>query len=143
MNTIGIIIVNNDGDILLTKPTGNNTLSFPKGLQDNNETFLETAIREVLEETGLDLKNINGEFSKEYYTQEYNRKNKTVHLFIFKSNENLKNTPIICNSFFERDGVFIPENDDSFWLSIKDSKIQKLHEAQLKIFNSIVEFFLH
>lgn len=54
----GIVLIYDD-KLLLCHPTNskwNETYSFPKGLkEDNNETLLETAIRETKEETGIDL----------------------------------------------------------------------------------------
>lgn len=50
----GAIIIN-DNKVLLVKQTSN-TINFPKGHVENNETEIETAIREVKEETNLDIK---------------------------------------------------------------------------------------
>ena len=54
--TCGIVIrVNNK--ILLGHSTGNKHWDIPKGLKDEGESFKEAALRETLEETGLNLYN--------------------------------------------------------------------------------------
>lgn len=52
----GIIVINSDETILVSTKTGN--YSFPKGKKEGKETTLETAWRELFQETGLDEKNV-------------------------------------------------------------------------------------
>ncbi len=55
----GGIVVNNHGEILLREPRGHfdhYVWTFPKGRQSCDETPEEAAIREVLEETGINAK---------------------------------------------------------------------------------------
>ncbi|XOU94955.1 MAG: nucleotide triphosphate diphosphatase NUDT15 [Candidatus Kerfeldbacteria bacterium] len=56
---IGVIIVNKDGDILVGKRKGSlaQFYSIPGGHLDLGETFEQAAVREIKEETGLDIKN--------------------------------------------------------------------------------------
>ena len=56
---LGIIIVNGDGKILIGKRKGSHSqkYSIPGGHLDIGETFEEGAIREIKEETDLDIKN--------------------------------------------------------------------------------------
>ncbi|MCK4891388.1 MAG: NUDIX domain-containing protein [Candidatus Pacebacteria bacterium] len=56
---IGVIIVNGDGKILILKRKGNHApyYSIPGGRLESGETFEEGAIREIKEETSLDIKN--------------------------------------------------------------------------------------
>ena len=49
------IIVNEDGEILLQSRTDNNRWGLPGGCQEVGETFEEVVIREVKEETNLDV----------------------------------------------------------------------------------------
>jgi len=46
--------------ILVIKQARNGNWSFPKGHVENNETEIETATREVLEEVGIDIQPIDG-----------------------------------------------------------------------------------
>jgi ADP-ribose pyrophosphatase YjhB (NUDIX family) len=75
-----------DNKILLVHPTNASwygTYSIPKGRVESGETYLKTAIREVREETGIDvpLNLIN----KTPHTVSY--KNKTVYYFIVNVNK--------------------------------------------------------
>ena len=136
-NSIGVIIFNINGNILITKPTGNNIYSFPKGINEDGEDFLTTAIRETYEETNIDLTIIDGYFSDLIYNSIYKDKNKTVYLYTFYSNIDLENHPIICNSFFSRNGKEYPENDGYLWLKPKDA-LSYLHYVQKNILENIL-----
>jgi 8-oxo-dGTP pyrophosphatase MutT (NUDIX family) len=50
-----VIVVNDDGAILLIRRTDNGNLALPGGGMDLGESITETAVREVKEETGLDV----------------------------------------------------------------------------------------
>ena len=75
-------VVFNDNKVLLIKHKYGD-ISFPKGHVEGNETEEETAIREVKEETGIDIEIIN----KKRYSLRYSPKNnvsKEVIYFIGK-----------------------------------------------------------
>ena len=79
-------IIFNDGKVLVVKQTSG-FYGFPKGHVEIGETEKETAIREVKEETGLDIKII----SNKRYTQSYIVKenvHKDVVFFIAKLENN-------------------------------------------------------
>ena len=71
----GCIIMNNEKNkLLLVKGTTSECWGFPKGALENNETLIECAYRETLEETGIEV-DINSESEQEiingityYYT---------------------------------------------------------------------------
>src|SRR5215470_10241376 len=74
----GGILINQTGRVLLRKPKGlhkTRVWTFAKGKQENGETAQQTALREVLEETGVRAKIIrqvlvpsdNGELHDEYF----------------------------------------------------------------------------
>ena len=78
----GCIIIKN-GKVLLVYEKNRNFWGFPKGHVENGETEIETALREVKEEVGLDV-DIDAE---KRYTLNYNIKNeidKTTVLYIAK-----------------------------------------------------------
>ena len=52
----GCIIINDENKILLVYENNHNFWGFPKGHVEGNETEIETALREVKEEVGLDVK---------------------------------------------------------------------------------------
>ena len=69
------VIVRKDGKVLLGKRVGKHgqdTWSFPGGLMEFGESFEESAIREIREEVGIELKNVhagpyvNSVFKKEH-----------------------------------------------------------------------------
>ena len=51
--SVGAIIHNEFDEILLCHVTGQSNYDIPKGLQNENESYLETCVRELKEETGL------------------------------------------------------------------------------------------
>lgn len=51
----GVLIVDPDGEMLLCHATGTPRWDIPKGLADEGEHEREAAVREVMEETGLEL----------------------------------------------------------------------------------------
>ena len=60
----GAVVFNNNKVLIIKHILGH--VSFPKGHVEGNETEKETAIREVREETGIDIEIIN---DKKYYVQ--------------------------------------------------------------------------
>ena len=62
MKQVAIGIVNKDNKLLMVKRAkkeGNLVWAFPGGKQEENETINETCVREVLEETGINVQVIN------------------------------------------------------------------------------------
>ena len=55
VNATAVVIVNDLGEVLLEKRSDNNLWGLPGGLIELNETIKEAAIREVKEETNLDV----------------------------------------------------------------------------------------
>ncbi len=51
----GVIVRRTQGELLLCRATARNYWDIPKGLRDAGETSLAAALREVREETGLEL----------------------------------------------------------------------------------------
>lgn len=80
-----------DNKILSIKENiyGTDVLSLPKGHQENNETYLQTAIRECYEETGVVIDNMNFKSQlNDYYYEYISPKNihikKTIHPYLFE-----------------------------------------------------------
>jgi len=86
-----------------------NKWTLPKGKQEEGESFPETAIREILEETG-----ITGEIVKpldkvyyEYYHPNGSKVEKEVHYFLVKAKTNI----ISVQESEINNAVWIPLND--------------------------------
>ncbi len=119
----GFVILNVDETVLIAHPTndyaGRGVWTFPKGCLENTETRLECALREVKEETNLDLKVIKGKIS---YLGNSIKNNREVALYLFKAFEDITKYEIKCNSLVDcgGDDDFF-EMDDFKWVSIEDS----------------------
>lgn len=86
------LIINNQNEILLG--LSNNTFQFPGGHLEENETLEDCIIREVKEETGMDISNYSlTPFLKiSYFHKNYNHthKNRRNDLYYFLINCDLK-----------------------------------------------------
>ena len=107
MNTSCGVIITDGVKLLLCHATGTPRWDIPKGLADEGEQFIDAAVREVFEETGLLLRVSNlkslGVFP---YT-----KGKNLALFLYKV-ELLPDVSVLdCDSYFEKNGKQIPEVD--------------------------------
>ena len=120
-------VVFNDNKVLIIKHKYGH-ISFPKGHVEGNETEEETAIREVREETGIDIEIIN---DKKYYVQYENDNNsiEKVTYFIGKMIGGKLNPQLneINSCFFEDENkvsdLITYDNDREMYLDIlKDIK---------------------
>jgi len=107
-----VLVGNNEGKVLLQKrPEGR--WGLPGGLMNLGESFEEVAIREVLEETGLTIKNIKmlHVFSgKEYYTKTPNGDEFYSVTAVFLANEyegqlTIDNDETVDIRFFQCDNL--------------------------------------
>lgn len=134
IKTCGIYLVNDDYKVLICHPTNHpwNFWSIPKGLLDNNETELEAATRELLEETCIDLKSIDHSDPVRMPDVIYLNGKKTLVSFLVK----VKNIPIEsmrCDSWV---GDKFPEVDEFRWVTL-DEASELLHESQRNNLKSI------
>jgi putative (di)nucleoside polyphosphate hydrolase len=115
----GIIILNENNEILMGHVTGNKFYDIPKGLQDENEEPIACAIRECQEEISLvfEVSQLTdlGRFA-------YN-KEKNLHFFLTHVNkDSIKIEELFCDSFFEHHYTKkqTPEVDGFKWIPVKD-----------------------
>jgi 8-oxo-dGTP pyrophosphatase MutT (NUDIX family) len=80
----GIII--NDGNVLLIYSASRNTYAFPKGTIDEGETKDTTAVREVKEETGYNVKILElvGDYTFEFDANDGVHYQKTVTYYLME-----------------------------------------------------------
>lgn len=84
----GIIIILNNNKLLLSHPTNarwSNTYSFPKGHIEENESQIEAAIRELKEETSIEITEVRI-IDKEPIVVQYNDRKGKIYkeVYLFK-----------------------------------------------------------
>lgn len=112
----GIIIVNEDFEILMGHVTGNKFYDIPKGMLDEQEEPINCAIRECQEEISLLFEPTQ---LKDLGVFPYNRE-KNLHLFLTHVNKaDIDLNSLVCNSFFEHHYTKkqTPEVDGFKWIS--------------------------
>ena len=108
--TAAVVIINRDGAILGCHGTGKpreSGFDFPKGLVEENETDIQGALRELREETGIELdasRLIDAGVHK-------HNKEKDIHLFIYRTDKMPDIWSLECNSFFSIGEKQFPEVD--------------------------------
>ena len=107
----GCIIFDKEGKVLVIHQKGGDFWGFPKGHIDEGETELETALREVKEEVGLDVNiiDIKYRYVLNYIIKE-KEVDKTTILYLASTKED-KNDTIIQEA----------EVADSKWLSVDEA----------------------
>lgn len=125
----GFIIVNNDGAILATHPSGakygEGSWNLPKGRKEPNETPLEAAKRELMEEANVEIPDDADIFDCGVY--EYTPK-KDLHLFVVNLDVDI--TSVYCASTFfdSKRECYRAENDAfKFTKNIKDFNKSMAH----------------
>lgn len=90
----------------------NNFWVIPKGHSEASENFIDTAIREVKEETGINIS--KSEFIKKIYEYQYyadkEKCNKIVHVYLFQINLMEHIIPLLKENFI-----------DGKWFSINEA----------------------
>lgn len=115
----GVIIINEQEEMLMGHSTGNKFYDIPKGMLEENENPVCCALRECEEETSIilhesELKDL-GEFK-------YN-KEKNLHLFLVKRiKDTIDVKALVCNSMFEHfyTKKLQPEVDSFKWVSLNE-----------------------
>ncbi len=140
--SVGTIITDNKS-ILVGHTTLGNGFDIPKGMQEENETYIQTARRELKEEFGL--------YEEVYLYEALHRfeplgfyeylKNKDLYLFKIWFNDlhkdiNLSN--LKCTSYFDKDGKQFPEINGYKIVAIKDVS-NYCYKGMTKVLNKIFE----
>jgi putative (di)nucleoside polyphosphate hydrolase len=114
----GTIILNTRGQLLLCHVTGTNHWDIPKGMREPDESTLDAAKRELMEETGLELDEALFEEIGGFNYQ----KHKRLHLYKTRALELDDLGHLICTSYFPHQvtGEPTPEMDGFCWASRED-----------------------
>ena len=110
----GIVIVNDDHELLLCHVTGHDHWDLPKGGIDPGESPIEAALRETREETGLLL---DAADLLELGRYDYGAR-KALHLFAARVTR-FEVDRLSCESHFSQrwSGLRLPEMDDYGWFA--------------------------
>ena len=132
--TCGVYILNNKNELLICHQTNYknfNGWSIPKGLNEVDESYIETAIREVKEETSIELDLLLDEF-KILPISIYKSKKKQLISYLYLTQIDSEKVELECTSYFEYKGKQIKENDKFRWVNIFSEELPYLlHEAQV------------
>ena len=115
----GVLIFNEQGQLLLAHATGRRHWDIPKGGAEEGESARDAAIREVREETGIDLSSAS---LVELGLMPYHAR-KDLHLFqAVLHTRDCDIAACRCTSFFvhHASGVMTPEVDQFRWVNIAD-----------------------
>jgi len=134
----GIIIINEDNKILCCKPFRNTVGNdIPKGKMKSGESPIATAVRETLEETGLDFTTRELEYLGHF---PYIKK-KSLHLFFCRvdKSDRIDLNKLKCNTYFSLNDKEFPEIIDYKWGEISDlfpnlQKVFKVIEHELEVY---------
>lgn len=137
----GFAVISNDYKILLGKtkkhnPKGSWTVF--KGQREEGETLIETAIRELQEESGIDVMNDDrlNKYTSTSPFYVFGLNDKTVHIFLLQDKENaLDNYKFNCNSYFEQ----IPEISEYEWFELEDAS-NKVYPSQRGLIEKLIKF---
>jgi len=130
----GVYLFNSDNKLLLEHPTGHkpHIWTIPKGRMDEGETdYFEVAKRELLEETNVNLNNLNIIKKEEFDLIRYRETNKYLKGFFVRVDSDLSDIELGCESMVYRNGVpSFPEVDGYKWVTIEEAK-KVLNEFQM------------
>ncbi len=121
--------INGDYRYLLIRNRRSSNWSFPKGHVEKGETLEETAIREVLEETGLHIDLIPGFISKSEYTIQ-NRIQKTVQIYVASTQDT-------------QTKIQVEEIEDYIWLTFENAVKNLKFENDKIILKDARDFLLN
>lgn len=112
-----------------------NKYGFPKGHQENKESLKETAIREFLEETGIDK--IDYRKLKEPILS--TSSNKNIYFYLYPTEEIWDLNKLYSNHFIDKlSGKEYPENDKFYYATLEELD-HILFKNNLKILPAIKE----
>lgn len=121
----GFFIINELGEILTCRPTLTDNWDIPKGMQEDGESYIQTAIRELDEETGIDLMGRHKEIYSTIEDIGLFRYNSQKNLYLFKvyvQKSDIVTEDLVCRSMFTHKATKtkLPENDKFEWMKVEE-----------------------
>ena len=113
------VVIESPAGILLGHATNTHLWDIPKGRQEEKETPLETAARELEEETGIVLEQDWLDKCVDLGQHEYLRE-KDIHLFYLSVPLAFSLKKLRCRTFVQREGHEYPEMDQYAWVPFAD-----------------------
>jgi 8-oxo-dGTP pyrophosphatase MutT (NUDIX family) len=111
------------------------TWSIPKGLKEDGEDCYTAAARELREETGISLEELNIRKTYSLETVKYQKQNKFLESFLVITDTDLSKFHFECSTFVHDK---YPEIDKWKWIEPITIK-EVLHESQQKHYERIIE----
>lgn len=139
--TCGIYLYNTRSKKILVCHATNSswkTWSVPKGLKDPGEDSFTAAVRELKEETGIDIKELNVLGVYTLPPVKYQKQNKVLESFLVITDTSPDEYSFHCHSMTDKG---LPEIDSWKWIGL-DTAGKYLHESQLKNTDQIAELIL-
>ncbi len=136
--TCGVFVINPNKEILICHPTHHpiEVWSIPKGQMEEGESEVKTAIRELHEETGIDMMKVSGT-SVLLGTSPYHNGKKQLFAFAYILN-NLYTEKLHCSSMVDMGdpNAPFPELDDFKWVKY-DEAMKLLHYTQQELLKTL------
>jgi len=100
--------------------------SIPKGVMEQGETFYQVCVRELNEETGIDIAEINVIATHQLPSRKYKKQQKSLESYLVITDSDFSKHKFTCNLV---DGKDFPENDKWKWVTLEEA-VPMIHESQ-------------
>jgi len=133
--TCGSFVIDCQNRLLIVHPTGNQSIhwSIPKGLVDERESLYDAAVRELREETSVNIHSYKHQMHP-MGSIGYTHKSKSLSGFVFLLDDTIYQD-IICTSTFtdRKTNIRLPECDLSLWMNV-DKAMDYIQPEQKDLF---------
>jgi 8-oxo-dGTP pyrophosphatase MutT (NUDIX family) len=106
--------------------TAKTNWSIPKGIRDEGEDSFTGALRELYEETAIDLRHKKIKPQRSFEPVKYRTRNKWLESFLLVVDTDFHDHHFVCHTLVEDK---FPEIDKWEWISLKEAE-NRLHDTQ-------------
>lgn len=116
------------GKFLVCHPTRTrwNNWSIPKGVMEKGEEVYSVCVRELDEETGIEVSRINVVALHRLPSRKYQKQEKSLESFLLITDTDFTNHKFTCNLV---EGKDFPENDKWKWVTLGEA-VGIVHQSQ-------------